>query len=709
MKWADLSAPQRDGMHPGRHPIVRLDDPGGVSRAIRLASNGQDIVLFFAYGNAGLTAAGPLAVSRAQTVGVWWTLMLTLNRASCAASLSECPCAFGGIEVDGPWDRPRDRPDTRPAHAARRQLLRVRVYWLARFFEAGVNVFQCDLDVGWIANPFPLFRAIPDASVLAQTDGSLVNAGVIYFRHGSADAVALWLLNEWSNRLMGLGGDEQTTLHDVLTTMASRSMYLSEQLVTHSTKSAVIASWVRRNHLMKWLGKSGHQAPGSARLAGGIGDLRPKRLAAHNAGKVHPSACAVRVTPWFLWHLSVPINTTDAAYADAVARVFAECEEDRLRPHGVATQERAQEVRAVAMLRQRAAMRCISSPQAHGCELVAAPEQRAAGSCHATVPEWNWRPGVSLHLALPSTRPLQSIQLASLPTGLFASFQVFSHLMRTSRCDNSTVPLPCATPVHLVHLSSFPSKNLRAAVLDLIDAQLGTGRLTTPMPDAEPGKAADSPPPTWVWLEPQSWDLWPEALLAGMASNAVLAVALAIAKRTGAKMVLPQLPSVAVRALSENIAGHSSRLPHFTDNMAIGCGPSQRFVWLPWNLDKCVDERGKQYGELFASLIYRHGRLVADVDRLRPSLPAAASSRRIVVQIEVYPNGSVQWARGPPRLRGRRNASNSWHVRVGPAANAWSTSSAVGGRLTMSEQASWMCTVARAVEGLTRKMRRLVV
>ena len=130
----------------GMHPIVRLDDPGGVSRAIRIASNGQDIVLFFAYGNDGLTAAGPLAVSRAQNVGVWWTLMLTLDRSSCAASLSECPCAFGGgIEVDGPWERPRDRRDTRAASAARRQLLRVRVYWLARFFEAGVNVFQCGL------------------------------------------------------------------------------------------------------------------------------------------------------------------------------------------------------------------------------------------------------------------------------------------------------------------------------------------------------------------------------------------------------------------------------------------------------------------------------------------------------------------------------------------------------------------------------------
>ena len=697
-------------MHAGRQPIVRLDDPGGVSRAIRLASNGQDIVLFFAYGNDRLTAAGPLAVSRAQNVGVWWTLMLTLNRASCAASLSACPCAFGGIEVDGPWDRPRDRRDTRPAHAARRQLLRVRVYWLARFYEAGVNVFQCDLDVGWIANPFPLFRAIPDASVLAQTDGSLVNAGVIYFRHGTsilADAVTLWLLNEWSNRLMGLGGDEQTTLHDVLTTMASESIYLSEQLVTHNHKSVVIASWIRRNRLMKGLGKSGHQAPGSARRAGGIGDLRPKRLAAHNAGKAH--ACDVRVTPWFLWHLSVPTNITGAAYADAVSRVFAECEEDRLRPHGEATQERAQEVRAMAMLREQAAVRCGSSPQARGCELVAAPEQPAASSCHVGVPEWDWRPGVSLHLALPATRPLQSIQLASLPAGLFASFQMFSHLMRTSRCDNSTVSLPCATPVHLVHLSSYPSKNLRAAVLDLIDAQLGAARLTTPMPDAEPRKAANDPPPTWVWLEPQSWDLWPKAMLAGIASKAVLAVALAIAKRTGAKMVLPQLPSVAVRALSENIAGHSSRLPYFTDNMAVGCGPSQRFVWLPWGLNSCVDERGNQIfsEKLVASLIYRHGRLVADVDRLRPSLPAAASSRRIEVKIEVFPNGSVQWARGgPPRLRGRRNASNSWHVRVGPAANAWSTtSSAVEGRSTMSGQASWMCTVAWAVEGLTRKRR----
>ena len=145
------ASPGQVGDHAVLHPNLpqhheRLDDPGGVSRAIRIASNGQDIVLFFAYGSDGLTAAGPLAVSRAQNVGVWWTLMLTLDRSSCAASLSECPCAFGGgIEVDGPWERPRDRRDTRPASAARRQLLRVRVYWLARFFEAGVNVLQCGL------------------------------------------------------------------------------------------------------------------------------------------------------------------------------------------------------------------------------------------------------------------------------------------------------------------------------------------------------------------------------------------------------------------------------------------------------------------------------------------------------------------------------------------------------------------------------------
>ena len=565
------------------------------------------------------------------------------------------------------------------------------------------------MDVGWVANPFPLFRAIPDASVLAQTDGFLVNAGVIYFRHSTlADAVTVWLLNEWSNRLMGLGGDEQTTLHDVLTTMATGTMYLSEQLVTRYRKSAVIASWARRNSFMKWLGESGRQAPGGARRAGGIGDLRPKRLAALNAGKAH--ACEVRVTPRFLWHLSVPVNATGAAYADAVARVVAECEEDRLRPRGVATQERAQEVRAVAMLRQQAAVRCGNSPQARGCGMVAASEQPTAGSCHVRVPEWDWRPGVSLRLSLPSTRPLQSIQLASLPTGLFASFQTFSHLMRTSRCANSTVLLPCATPVHLVHLSSYPSKSLRAGVLDLIDAQLGAARLTTPMPDAEPGKAANALPPTWVWLEPQSWALWPKAMLAGIASKAVLTVALAIAQRIGAKMVLPQLPSVAVQALSENIAGHSSRAPHFTDNMAVGCGPSQRFVWLPWGLNGCVDERGRRFlaDELVASLIYHHGRLVADVDRLRPSPPAVASSRRIEVQIEVYPNGSAQWARGrrPPRQRGRRNASNSWHVRVGPAPNAWPASSAVGERfMTMSEQDSWMCTVASAVEGLARKRR----
>ena len=55
----------------------------------------------------------------------------------------------------------------------------------------------------------------------------------------------------------------------------------------------------------------------------------------------------------------------------------------------------------------------------------------------------------------------------------------------------------------------------------------------------------------------------------------------------------------------------------------------------------------------------RRGRVVADVDVLRPSHPAAQvqSSGRIVVHLEVYPKGSVKWARGTPRRRARRNAS----------------------------------------------------
>ena len=158
-----------------------------------------------------MTLAAPRAVRMAQGVGVWWTLVLTLSRASCDAHghLSSCPCAFGGIRPDGPWHHPRDPPDPRPASAAARQLLRARVYWLARLFDAGVNVLQCDLDVGWLRNPFPLFRSLPNASILAQSDGALVNAGVLFVQHISAaeDAVTTWLLAEWSNRLPGLGGD----------------------------------------------------------------------------------------------------------------------------------------------------------------------------------------------------------------------------------------------------------------------------------------------------------------------------------------------------------------------------------------------------------------------------------------------------------------------------------------------------------------------
>lgn len=653
-----------------RRAIIPLDEPGGIARAIQTASNGQDLVIFFAHGEA-MTRAAPRAVHMAGQAGVWWTLVLTLSRRSCEASLSDCPCAYGGLRPDGPWDRPRDPPDSRPAGAALRQLLRVRVYWLARFFEAGINALQCDLDVGWVRDPFPLFRSIPNASVVAQSESTMVNAGIVFVRHVSAaaDAVTLWLLAEWSNRLMGLGGDEQTTLHDVLTTMTRGSIYLSEQLVAIGHKSRVMASWAKRNRLMRL-----------ARM--------------QNVEKKARAACgAPDLTPSLAWRLSAPADTTAAAYTAAVAEVVADCEEDRKRSNGVAAIERAAETRAEALSRQEAVERCASSREKHAqaCKRANAPTQ--SGPCHVDAPKWDWRPGVSLRLPQPVLPQPPHILLASLPTRIVGPYQRLSQLMRTSRCDDPTHQLPCATPMHLVHLSSYPSKPLRAAVLDLIATQTEAraAKLLATEPNAQDEAAA-----SWVWLDTTSWDRWPQQALAGTATKAILAVALAIAKRTSGTLVLPQLPDLAVQALSENVAGHSRRLPHFTDSMVFGCGPSQRFIWLPWGLDDC-------FGNSLSSLISSRGRVVADVDVLRPSHPAAQvqSSGRIVVHLEVYPNGSVKWARGAPRRRARRNASNSWHVKVGPAiVDPWSAEPT-----TVFEQASWMCKVARAVEGLAKGWR----
>lgn len=674
------------------HRIVDLDEPGGVARAVSLASNAKrELVLFFAYGAGPLTGVAPRAVRAAYAAGVHWSLIVTLNRASCDASLSACPCAFGGVDPIGPWQSPRDPPDRRVAASAR-QLLRVRVYWLARFFAAGANVFQCDLDVVWTRDPFPLFRANPNVSFFAQADGSVLNSGLDHVQHvsASADAVATWLLYEWSNRMSGLGGDEQTTLNDVLFTMARGKLYLSEQLAVAGRKSHVIASWERRGRTLVRLAST-------ARRSGSDGGA------------------------WREWRLTVPADTSPEAYAAAINEVAADCRHEREQRNArgradgrvsAAERERAQEMRvhsqqvAKARLRSNSSGGCGGVGGSSGDSIASATASVVVGSCEGNIrqPEWEWISGVSRQLPLPPPPPPGYSALAvTMKSDTFAYYQTFSRWLSAAPRPESPPPSPqsaaCAGPVHLSHLASYPSKSLRPVILDLLLS-------------ASPISASSRMQPTsasWVALAPQSWDSWPEeALQAGRATRAVLAALLGAAHHARSTLVLPELPPAAAAALTQAI---TRPRPHFMSHLPVGCANgSTAAFWIPYPLFDVPGCTGRPLSVV--ELMYngeaatRH--VLADSPGLRPTDWAETAASGTDAHMGVFADGTVKWLRRPPSRRCRGATSGdawSWRLTVTPLPNAsaWAARAAADLEEQRQQDAfeharGFMCRVASGVE-----------
>jgi len=665
------------------HPIVDLDAPGGVARAVSLASNARrELVLFFAYGAGPLTGVAPRAVRAAHAAGVHWSLILTLNRASCYASLSACPCAFGGVDPIGSWQSPRDPPDRRVAASAR-QLLRVRVYWLARFFDAGANVFQCDLDVVWTRDPFPLFRANPNVSFFAQADGPVLNSGLDHVQHvsASADAVATWLLNEWSNRMSGLGGDEQTTLNDVLFTMARGKLYLSEQLAVAGRKSHVIASWERRGRTLVRLAST-------ARRSGSDGGA------------------------WREWRLTVPAETSPEAYASAIEEVAADCRREReqrnarVRADGrlsAAERERAQEVRVHSEQVAKARLRSNFNGDSSGDSIASATASAAVGSCEGNTrqPGWEWIPGVSRQLPLPPPPPPGHSALAvTMKSDTFAYYQTLSRWLSTPTVLRSD-PAACAGPVHLSHLASYPSKSLRPVILDLMSSASPSSASSRMQPTSAPS--------SWVALAPQSWDSWPEeALQAGRATRAVLAALLGAAHHARSTLVLPGLPPAAAAALTQAI---TRPRPHLMSHLPVGCpNRSNAAVWIPYPLFDVPGCTGRPLS--VAELMYNGEiatrRVLADSPGLRPTDWAETAASGTDAHMGVFADGTVKWLRRPPSQRCRGDAGGgawSWRLTVTPLPNAsaWAARAAADLEEQRQQDAfeharGFMCRVASGVE-----------
>ena len=78
-----------------------------------------------------------------------------------------------------------------------------RPMWMRHLLRKGYSVLQCDLDIVWLRNPFPLFAALPSFDLLLQSEGGHgYNAGFYFARPTEAvdDFMGRWmedLIGKW--------------------------------------------------------------------------------------------------------------------------------------------------------------------------------------------------------------------------------------------------------------------------------------------------------------------------------------------------------------------------------------------------------------------------------------------------------------------------------------------------------------------------------
>lgn len=180
-------------LHEASHGVA-LDRNNGVQHAIDLVrmlspANGPTEIILVATNWKGLPNALRVQSSLLAT-GAPPALLLTPDANVCRAEGSY-PCAYTGRFT---W-----------CHVEWCRIIRMRQYFLARFFQAGANVLQLDSDVVFFSNIYPVLQTLlRNASMVAQVDGTGFNSGMVYVKHhdASSDRVINWVLAEWNNRML---------------------------------------------------------------------------------------------------------------------------------------------------------------------------------------------------------------------------------------------------------------------------------------------------------------------------------------------------------------------------------------------------------------------------------------------------------------------------------------------------------------------------
>ena len=144
-----------------------------------------------------------------------------------------------------------------------RMPIRARVYWLYRFFAAGLDVLLLDTDIIVERDPFAFFRKHPGHSIIGALDGRTpYNSGVFYARHIDAcrDYLTQSLLEEYARRCVEWGGFEQSVCIDVVATSITATFYAIEnQLVAWRNKTRVVPLRLERDRRVAQLAQ---RAPG---------------------------------------------------------------------------------------------------------------------------------------------------------------------------------------------------------------------------------------------------------------------------------------------------------------------------------------------------------------------------------------------------------------------------------------------------------------
>ena len=190
-------------------------------KSVRKHLNSSKAIIFFSVGN---HRAVKLALSQAKHVGVHSSIVLTSSFEDCS-SFKNTPCVYDALEA---------------APTSRHQMLRLRVRALNKFYNGGFDVFQLDTDVILYKNPLEQVAMHDTAGLVVASDGKLANAGVVFAQHvsESSDRVISGLLNEWEQRMYGIGGDEQGLLHDLLANRILNTHIFTEWMTNRTLKYA---------------------------------------------------------------------------------------------------------------------------------------------------------------------------------------------------------------------------------------------------------------------------------------------------------------------------------------------------------------------------------------------------------------------------------------------------------------------------------------